>query len=92
MFAVHKFFDGLTTATQVFPGIAYQIYRDFFVDNYPLRMLLKAVARTTTSIDMIPVSKCIAGLEDELEGLLEPNQGQQLFTLFDEDIENFVLP
>jgi hypothetical protein len=92
MFAVHSFFGKLGSTTQSFLGIAYQVYRDFNPSNYPLRLVLKEVARTTTSIDMIPISKCIASLEDELEALLENQQGQLLFTLFDEDIECFILP
>lgn len=92
IFAIHNFFGLLGSTTQMFGGIPYQVYRDFQFANYPLRLLLKEVARTTTSIDMIPISKCIAGLEEDLDGLLEDQQGQLAYTFFDEDIENFILP
>lgn len=92
MYAVHQFFDKIKPTNNQLSGIMYEVYRDFVIDNYGLEIVFKEVARSATTIDMMPVSRCIASLEEDLENLLEDKKGVVAFSVFDEDVESFILP
>lgn len=92
LFHVSAFFRGLRPATRPLAGAAYQVYRDFRASNYGLAVVLHEVARTTATIDMMPLSRCVAGLQEDLETLLEDGKALTEFSVFDEDVESFVLP